>query len=136
MLPLLAALPPPPFLPCPLTAGWELIHRATLPRRAGKKPQGGFSAAAAMKGGQELWLLSDTPEGQVSRWSGLDRFGQQPLHPLPAIPLRGGPDHPLPAIIDGEGMVVRGAGCGWPVRGAAPRSARPSCCASMRPAAG
>jgi hypothetical protein len=100
---------PPPQLPCPLTAGWEVIHQETLPRRDPEgRPQGGFSAAAINRQADELWLLSDAPLGHLRRWRGLNRLGQDPLRPLPALPLRGGEQRSLPESIDGEGLVLEG----------------------------
>lgn len=100
---------PPPPLPCPLAAGWEVIRLQTLPRRdAGDQPQGGFSAAAINQDGDELWLLSDAPRGHLRRWSGVNRSDWGSLQPLPVLPLSGTSRWPLPASIDAEGLVLRG----------------------------
>ncbi|MFQ6537933.1 MULTISPECIES: esterase-like activity of phytase family protein [Aphanothece] len=98
-----------PFLPCPLSAGWELVAQAQLPRAdAAGLPQGGFSAAAVVE--NELWLLSDAPQGRLQRWQGLDQLGVVPLRPAGSLPLpvsaSGRRDRP--ASLDGEGLVLRG----------------------------
>ncbi|MEB3322304.1 MAG: esterase-like activity of phytase family protein [Synechococcaceae cyanobacterium] len=99
--------PPPPLLPCPLAAGWEVIGRGTLPRRhADGAPAGGYSAAAWQAEGDELWLLSDAPRGRLAGWRGLGTWPQRPLAPLGSTPLRGAAGLPLPAAIDGEGLVL------------------------------
>ena len=39
--------PPPPLVPCPLSAGWDKVAEVRLPRLDGAgRPSGGFSAAA------------------------------------------------------------------------------------------
>lgn len=103
-------LPPPaPVLPCPLGAGWELVAQADLPRTdAAGRPQGGFSAAAVDEN-QTLWLLSDAPQGRLQRWRGLEALGQKPLREAGSLPLAGRAAQPLPAAIDAEALVLRGA---------------------------
>jgi hypothetical protein len=104
--------PPPatlPLLPCPLAAGWQVIATTRLPRqdRAGA-PAGGYSAAAYLGERDELWLLSDAPTGKLAGWRGLRALPGRPLIPLETLPLRGTATAPLPAAIDGEGLVLRG----------------------------
>jgi hypothetical protein len=58
--------PPPPLLPCPLTAGWDLVAEVRLPRLDGAgRPSGGFSTASYRNDRDETWLLSDAPMGQL-----------------------------------------------------------------------
>ncbi len=103
------AVAPPPLLPCPAEAGWELVARARLPRRdANGQPSGGFSAASYQSDADALLLLSDAPQGSVSAWSGVRRMGGVPLRPLFRLELTGAAGVPLPAEIDGEGLVVLG----------------------------
>ena len=105
----LAAVAPPPLLPCPAEAGWELVVRARLPRKgANGQPSGGFSAASYRSDTEALLLLSDAPQGRVSAWSGVRQMGRLPLRPLFQLDLKGSPGVPLPAEIDGEGLVVLG----------------------------
>jgi hypothetical protein len=101
--------PPPPLLPCPLTAGWELVVEVRLPRLDGAGNLfGGFSAASYSADRDQLWLLSDAPKGQLVGWGGLDKLGKAPLRPLGVVHLRSGKDASLPKSIDGEGLVVLG----------------------------
>ncbi len=101
--------PPPPLLPCPLTAGWELVAEVRLPKLDGAgKPSGGFSAATYRADRDQLWLLSDAPKGQLVGWGGLGRLGKAPLRPLGVVRLRSGKGAPLPKSIDGEGLVLLG----------------------------
>ncbi|MBW4529306.1 MAG: esterase-like activity of phytase family protein [Aphanothece saxicola GSE-SYN-MK-01-06B] len=103
----LIAVAPPPLLPCPAEAGWELVASARLPRRdANGQPSGGFSAASYRSDTDVMLLLSDAPQGQVRTWSGVGRLGRVPLRPLFQLDLTGSPGAPLPAEIDGEGLVV------------------------------
>ena len=68
--------PPPPLLPCPLSAGWDKVAEVRLPRLDGAgQPSGGFSAATYRAERDELWLLSDAPLGQLVGWSGLGKLG-------------------------------------------------------------
>ncbi|MCT0207539.1 esterase-like activity of phytase family protein [Synechococcus sp. CS-1332] len=109
MVLLLTAGAPPPLLPCPAEAGWELVAKARLPRRgANGEPSGGFSAASYQSDTDALLLLSDAPQGSVAAWSGVRQLGEVPLRPLFQLDLLGSPRAPLPAEIDGEGMVVLG----------------------------
>lgn len=99
----------PPLLPCPAEAGWEVSARARLPRRGvNGKPSGGFSAASYQSDTDTVLLLSDDTQGSVSAWSGLRQLGRVPLRPLFRLDLKGSPQAPLPAEIDGEGLVVLG----------------------------
>ncbi len=110
MVPLLPAPAPPAApLPCPVAAGWEPVALARLPRRdKGGAPLGGFSAASYRAERDELWLLSDAPQGYLSVWGGLRQLGRLPLQPLFQVPLHGSPAAALPREIDGEGLVLRG----------------------------
>ncbi len=105
-------LPPPaaaPQLPCPLSAGWDVVARTTLPRRdAAGDPAGGYSAAAYLPQGDVLWLLSDAPRGHLRGWKGLRGFPASPLQPLGVVPLSGSAAAALPEAIDGEGLVLLG----------------------------
>ena len=101
--------PPPPLLPCPLTAGWELVAEVRLPKLDGAgKSSGGFSAASYRADRDQLWLLSDAPKGQLVGWGGLGKLGKAPLRPLGVVRLRSGKGAPLPQSIDGEGLVLLG----------------------------
>ena len=101
--------PPPPLLPCPLTAGWELVAEVRLPKLDGAgKPSGGFSAATYRADRDQLWLLSDAPKGQLVGWGGLGKLGKAPLRPLGVVRLRSGKGANLPQSIDGEGLVMLG----------------------------
>ena len=92
------AIPPTVALPCPLSAGWELVEQRLIEPSQG----GGFSAGAYRNEIDELWLLSDTPNGSISRWRGLRDRGLKGLDPLPPLRL----DQPQP--MDGEGLVLDG----------------------------
>jgi hypothetical protein len=82
---------------------------ARLPRRdQSDAPAGGYSAAAYLPQGDELWLLSDAPTGKLAGWKGLRGLPGTPLTPLPTLPLQGTATLPLPAAIDGEGLVLLG----------------------------
>ncbi len=101
--------PPPPLLPCPLSAGWDLVVEVRLPRLDGAgQPSGGFSAATYRADRDELWLLSDAPMGQLVGWSGLGELGKSPLRTLGVVRLRGGKGATLPESMDGEGLVLQG----------------------------
>ena len=101
--------PPPPLLPCPLSAGWEKVAEVRLPRLDGAgQPSGGFSAATYRADRDELWLLSDAPLGQLVGWSGLGKLGRSPLRPLAPVTLRSGTGANLPESMDGEGLVLLG----------------------------
>jgi hypothetical protein len=59
-------------LPCPIPAGWDLIQQSTLPGRTADGLRiGGFSALNLDPHSDELWLLSDLPQGSLSVWTGL-----------------------------------------------------------------
>jgi hypothetical protein len=97
------------LLPCPLAAGWEVVGRGRLPRRHGDGGRaGGHSAAAYLPERDQLWLLSDSPRGLLAGWQGLRHWPGRPLIPLGTVPLRGSGSAPLPAAIDGEGLVIAG----------------------------
>ncbi|MCP9805338.1 esterase-like activity of phytase family protein [Cyanobium sp. T1B-Tous] len=84
------------MLPCPLSAGWDVVEQVRLPPAAG----GGFSAGVYRSGPDELWLLSDSPSGSISRWRGLKDGGLSGLTLLPPLPLSS------PTALDGEGLVM------------------------------
>lgn len=83
-------------LPCPLSAGWEVVEQRLIEPSQG----GGFSAGAYRPEVDELWLLSDAPRGSISRWRGFRTGGLNGLIPLPPLPLK------QPQPMDGEGLVV------------------------------
>lgn len=91
-------LPGPMSLPCPISAGWQVVEQTVLPRSAG----GGFSAGAYDAASDQLWLLSDAPRGSISRWQNLRQGGLARLKPLPPLPLN------QPQPMDGEGLVRDG----------------------------
>lgn len=92
-------------LPCPLEAGWQLQAQRELPRTtADGRPLGGFSAASFDQATGLLWLLSDAPQGQLVALDPLDPRRELGLARDP-LALRGSPYAPLPAPIDGEGLV-------------------------------
>ena len=102
-------------LPCPSSAGWQVVREIELPRfnRSGRA-LGGFSAAIYKPKPDQLWLLSDLPQGSLSIWdlalAGLAK-GKELARPLPPpreLPLRGGEGAALPAAIDAEAMVLLG----------------------------
>jgi len=102
-------IPPPPLLPCPLSAGWDKVAEVRLPRLDGAgQPSGGFSAATYRTDRDELWLLSDAPVGQLVGWGGLGKLGKTPLRPLGGVTLRRGAGANLPESMDGEGLVLQG----------------------------
>ena len=113
VVPLIATAPPaplpPPLLPCPAEAGWEVVAGARLPRRGADGAQlGGYSAASYDSHRDGLLLLSDAPRGRVDAWSGVRQLGRVPLRPLFRLELKGSPQAPLPEEIDAEGLVVVG----------------------------
>ncbi len=113
VVPLIATAPPaplpPPLLPCPAEAGWEVVAGARLPRRGADGAQlGGYSAASYDSHRDGLLLLSDAPRGRVDGWSGVRQLGRVPLRPLFQLELKGSPQALLPAEIDAEGLVVLG----------------------------
>ncbi len=61
--------PASPPLPCPLTAGRDLVAEVRLPWLDGAgQTSAGFSAATYRTDRDELWLLSDAPMGQLVGW--------------------------------------------------------------------
>jgi hypothetical protein len=102
-------------LPCPSSAGWQVVRQIELPRvNRGGRALGGFSAAIYKPKPDQLWLLSDLPQGSLSIWdlalAGLAKGKELalPLAPPRELPLRGGADAALPAAIDAEAMVLLG----------------------------
>ena len=104
-------------LPCPSSAGWQVVRQFELPRfNRGGRALGGFSAAIYKPKPDQLWLLSDLPQGSLSSWdlalAGLAKGKElaRPLPPLRELPLRGGAgaSAALPAAIDAEAMVLLG----------------------------
>ena len=109
----LPALPSPvQALPCPLAAGWELIHNIELPGRGLDGDRvGGFSAVAYQRKEDRLWLLSDATTGYLVSFTGLSRLLQGEQASLQGgrrLLLRGREGSPLPADFDGEGLVLNG----------------------------
>ena len=102
-------------LPCPSSAGWHVVRQIELPRfNRGGRALGGFSAAIYKPKPDQLWLLSDLPQGSLSIWdlalAGLAK-GKELARPLPPpreLPLRGGASAALSAAIDAEAMVLLG----------------------------
>jgi hypothetical protein len=102
-------------LPCPSSAGWQVVRQIELPRfNRGGRALGGFSAAIYKPKPDQLWLLSDLPQGSLSIWdlalAGLAK-GKELARPLPPpreLPLRGGASAALSAAIDAEAMVLLG----------------------------
>ena len=111
-----AALPALPStaqaLPCPLAAGWELIHNIELPGRGLDGDRvGGFSAVAYQRKEDRLWLLSDATTGYLVSFTGLSHLlkGEQAsLQGGRRLLLRGREGSPLMAGFDGEGLVLDG----------------------------
>ena len=102
-------------LPCPSSAGWQVVRQIELPRfNRNGRALGGFSAAIYKPKPDQLWLLSDLPQGSLSIWdlalAGLAKGKElaRPLAPPRELPLRGGADAALPAAIDAEAMVMLG----------------------------
>jgi hypothetical protein len=86
-----------------------VVALGRLPRReADGTATGGFSALVYRPERDELLLLSDAPQGRVLGWRGLAGWPARPLQPLGGTPLAGTAARPLPAAIDGEGIVLRG----------------------------
>lgn len=99
-------------LPCPLPAGWELIHTVQLPAQGTDGlPLGGFSAAAYQPQHDRLWLLSDAPRGHLVPWGGLAKLlagRASTLTQGPRLLLRDTTGQPLSHDFDGEGLVLQG----------------------------
>jgi hypothetical protein len=82
-------------LPCPLPSSWELVRQLTLPARGVDGQRiGGFSAASYDPALDELWLLSDLPQGSITVWRGLAAVPRLQRN----LPLQRDP-------MDGEGLV-------------------------------
>ncbi|CAK6688805.1 esterase-like activity of phytase family protein [Synechococcus sp. CBW1107] len=98
-----------PLLPCPLSAGWELVAHGVLPSKAADgRSLGGFSAAASDPTDGSLWLLSDREEPELIPIWDLAGLGQRPLRLGERLPLRSANGDPFPAPLDGEGLVLEG----------------------------
>tara|TARA_B100000212_G_scaffold334344_1_gene304885 strand:- start:71 stop:1156 length:1086 start_codon:yes stop_codon:yes gene_type:complete len=99
-------------LPCPLSAGWELIQNIELPHKAlDGDLLGGFSAVAYQRDPDRLWLLSDATRGYLVSFQGLGRVIQAEQGSLQAgrrLLLRDQKGSPLPMNFDGEGLVLIG----------------------------
>ena len=113
MVTVLPALPSPAqALPCPLAAGWELIHNVELPDRGLDGARvGGFSAVAYQRKHDRLWLLSDATTGYLVSFTGLSHLLQGEQASLKGgrrLLLRDRKGAPLPADFDGEGLVLNG----------------------------
>ncbi|QEY33428.1 esterase-like activity of phytase family protein [Synechococcus sp. RSCCF101] len=112
-------------LPCPLSAGWQVISRTALPRRhPDGRRMGGFSALAmgadSGSGDRPLWLLSDTDQPELIPllgWMDTPRYG-------PRLRLRGADGALLAPRFDGEGL-VRIDGSLWIVSEGRRRLGRP-----------
>ena len=109
----LSALPSPArALPCPLAAGWELLHNVELPSKGLDGDRvGGFSALAYQRKEDRLWLLSDATTGYLVSFTGLSHLlkGEQAsLQGGRRLLLRGREGSPLMAGFDGEGLVLDG----------------------------
>ncbi|MEA5472801.1 esterase-like activity of phytase family protein [Synechococcus sp. CCY9201] len=130
-----APVAPPADLPCPLSAGWQLLFTQTMPRRGTEgEPIGGFSGAVYEPEDDVLWLISDTPRGQLLGWRGLRQILRGPngmgLHPMGSnrkeepqllqlfatIPLQSGEagngsgsGNSFRPEMDGEGLVLQGS---------------------------
>ena len=113
MVTVLPALPlPAQVLPCPLAAGWELIHNVELPNRGLEGNRvGGFSAVAYQRKSDRLWLLSDETTGYLVSFTGLNRLLQGEQASLQGgrrLLLKDREGSPLPSNFDGEGLVLNG----------------------------
>ena len=113
MVTALSALPSPArALPCPLAAGWELLHNVELPSKGLDGDRvGGFSALAYQRKQDRLWLLSDATTGYLVSFTGLSHLlkGEQAsLQGGRRLLLRGREGSPLMAGFDGEGLVLDG----------------------------
>lgn len=98
-------------LPCPWSAGWEVVRQQALPREGmDGRPLGGFSAAAYVAGDDRLWVLSDAPQAFLLPVLGLKPWIGRgvPARIGRRLVLRGTDGQPLPAAMDGEGLVVQG----------------------------
>ncbi len=61
-------------------------------------------------------MLSDAPRAVLLRWQGVRRLvddTEKPPELKGVLPLTGSSRLPLPAVIDGEGLVLRGEGDAW-----------------------
>jgi hypothetical protein len=108
------ALPlPAQAFPCPLAAGWELIHNVELPHRGLDGDRiGGFSAVAYLRQDDRLWLLSDGAKGYLVSFTGLNRLlqgEQRSLQGGQRLLLRDREGSPFPTDFDGEGLALDGA---------------------------
>lgn len=94
------------LLPCPLSAGWELLWQHTLPRQAAGLPLGGFSGMELDWRSRRLWLLSDAPRTHSLelRWGGSVRQPQFELKPAKALLEQGS------GRLDAEALVRPGQG--------------------------
>ena len=113
MVTALPALPSPAeALPCPLAAGWEVIHNLELPDLGLDGARvGGFSAVAYQRTDDRLWLLSDATTGYLVSFTGLSGLLQGEQASLKGgrrLLLRDRKGSPLAADFDGEGLVLNG----------------------------
>ena len=94
------------LLPCPLSAGWELLWQQRLPREAGALPLGGFSGMELDWPGRRLWLLSDAPRTHSLElsWRGSVRQPQFLLKAPQPLTDQG------VSRLDGEALVRAGQG--------------------------
>lgn len=104
-------------LPCPLSAGWEIVRTISLAKHGSDgQPLGGFSAAAYVHQKDRLWLLSDSSRAHLVPFTGLaasiSRSAESvSLRPGAPLMLREQDGSLLPTF-DGEGLVVDG-GLAW-----------------------
>ena len=97
-------------LPCPFSAGWELIKTVELPKHGSDaRLIGGFSAVAYQRQHDRLWLLSDSPQGYLVSFTGLRallKTEQRSLRGGHRLMLRDPSGALLPEGFDGEGLVL------------------------------
>jgi len=89
-------------LPCPVPSHWELVRQLLLPAKGADGQRiGGFSAASYQPALDELWLLSDLPQGSITVWRGVASSSTTAALPprlQRSLPLQREP-------MDGEGLV-------------------------------
>ncbi len=119
---LLVALALNPLLPCPLTAGWQLLWQQELPKQSAMGvPIGGFSGVQTLLKQQQIILLSDAPRAFTLSidWRGSLLNPRWQLSEPQQI--QGSPNTPL----DGEALLQSGAAW-WMVSEARDASIQPA----------